>query len=67
MNDEKKFRISTVFIIILVLFILSYNAFQEHFTTEIGSYIKRRIYYEKVLSKKGLPLHKGKYWKKLEE
>ena len=67
MTDERKFRILAICITFLIVIILSYNVFQEYFTTGIGSYIKRRIYYEKIISKSGLPLHEGKYWKKIEE
>jgi hypothetical protein len=67
MKDEKKFRILTIISTLLIVCILSHNIFQEYFVTEIGSYLKRRIYYEKVISKKGLTLHKAKYWRKIEE
>jgi hypothetical protein len=66
MRDEKKFKILSVLTTLLILCIISYNVFQEYFKTEIGDYIKRRIYYEKVISKKELSLHKGKYWRKVE-
>lgn len=66
MKDEKKFRILTILATLLIVCILSYNILQEYFITEIGGYFKRRIYYEKVISKKGLTLHKGKYWRKVE-
>lgn len=67
MKDDKKIKILTILSTILIVCILSYNIFQEFFATEIGSYIKRRAYYEKVITKKGLTLHKAKYWRKLEK
>ncbi len=67
MKDERKFRILAVLSIFLIVCILSYNILQEFFMTEIGGYLKRRIYYERVISKKGLTLHKGKYWRKMDE
>jgi len=67
MNDDRKFRIFAVFSAILVVSIISFNVFQEYFSTEIGSYLTRRIYYEKVLSGKGLPLHDARHWRKLEK
>ncbi|MEN8264653.1 MAG: hypothetical protein ABFR82_14465 [Nitrospirota bacterium] len=67
MKEEKKFRILTVLSTLLIIFILSYNVFQDYITTEIGGHLKRRLYYEKVILKKGLTLHKAKYWKKMEE
>ena len=50
----------------LVVFMLLYNIFQEYFMTEIGEYLQRRIYYQSVIAKKGLSLHKGMYWKEKE-
>jgi hypothetical protein len=67
MKDEKKFRMLIIISTLLIVFILSHNIFQEYFMTEIGGYLKRRIYYENVISKKGLTLHKAKYWRKMEE
>jgi hypothetical protein len=67
MTDERKFRASIIAMILLVASVLSYNIFQEYFDMEIGSYMKRRFYYEKVLLKSGVTLHEGKYWRKMEE
>ena len=66
MKDQGKFRLCIVFSTVLILFILSHNILQEYLKTEVGGYLKRRVYFEKVISKQGLTLHKGKYWKKIE-
>ncbi len=67
MQDNKKFRIVTILSTLLIVCILSYNILQEYFMTEIGGYLKRRIYYETVISKKGLKLHDARHWRKIEE
>ena len=67
MKDEKKVTILTILSTLLIICILSYNVLQEYFNTGIGGYLKRRVYYEKVILKKGLTLHKAKYWRKMEE
>jgi hypothetical protein len=67
MKDDKKFKIFSIISTVLVICILSYSIFQEYLATELGGYLKRRLYYEKVILKKGLTLHEGKYWKKVEE
>lgn len=67
MRDNKKFKILMFLSTLLIVFILSYNILEEYLATEIGGYVTRRAYYEKVISKKGLTLHKAKYWKKMEE
>lgn len=67
MNDDKKLRILVIFSTLLVVSIISYNMLQVYFSTELGSYLKRRIYYEKVLSRKGLPLHDARHWRKIDK
>lgn len=66
MKDAIKFRITIIVAITLVFSILSYNIFEEFLMTGIAGYLKRRIYYERVISKKGLSLHRGMYWRKKE-
>ncbi len=67
MKDEKKFRILSILSTLIVVAILSYNVLQEYFMTEIGGHLKRRLYFEKVILKKGLTLHKAEYWREMEE
>ena len=67
MKDEKKFRVLAILSTGLIICMLSYNVFQDYIMTEVGGHLKRRLYYEKVILKKGLTLHKAKYWRKMEE
>lgn len=66
MNDTKKFKIALLITTVLTVLILSYNVLSEYFMPEIEGYLERRIYYEKVISQKGLSMHKGMYWKEKE-
>lgn len=66
MTDIKKFRILAILTTVLVALILSYNILQESLVTQLEGYIERRLYYERVISKKGLSLQKGMYWKEKE-
>ncbi|KAF0144816.1 MAG: hypothetical protein FD156_1387 [Nitrospirae bacterium] len=66
MTDKKKFKTLAILATLLTVFILSYNVISEYFMPEIEGYLERRIYYEKVISKKGLSLHKGMHWKEKE-
>ncbi|MFA4828477.1 MAG: hypothetical protein WC855_11865 [Thermodesulfovibrionales bacterium] len=66
MTDKKKFKILATLATVLTVLILSYNVLSEYFMPEIEGYLERRIYYEKVISKKGLSMHKGMYWKEKE-
>lgn len=62
MPDEKKFRMLTFSATLLTLGVIFYNIMQEYLMPDIEGYWQRRLYYERVISKKGLPLHQGKYW-----
>jgi len=66
LNDIRKFRLLAILTTTLIVLILSYNVISEYFMPEIEGYLERRIYYEKVISKKGLSMHKGMYWKEKE-
>lgn len=66
-KDVKKFKLLLLLTTILIVLILSYNVLSEYFIPEIKGYLERRFYYERVISKKGLSLHKGMYWKEKEE
>ncbi len=66
MTDKKKFKLLAILATLLTVFILSYNVISEYFMPEIEGYLERRIYYEKAISKKGLSLHRGMYWKEKE-
>lgn len=66
MTDTRKFRITIIIAISLSILALAYNAAQEYVATEIGGYLKRRAYYEGVISKKGLSMQRGTHWKKHE-
>ncbi len=62
-GDGKKFVWTAGILTGLVILSLVANIIQETVLIEAGSYVKRRIYYEQVISQKGLGLHEGKYWK----
>jgi len=69
MTDAKKFKILIFITTTLTFLILSYNVLQEYFMPRLEGYLEgrqRQIYYEEVISKKGLSLHKGMYWKEKE-
>lgn len=66
MTDSKKFRILVILMTLLSVFILLYNILQDSLFQDIEGYIERRMYYERVISKKGLSLHKGMYWREKE-
>ncbi|MFN3739427.1 MAG: hypothetical protein ACK4TF_01985 [Thermodesulfovibrionales bacterium] len=62
MKDEKKFGLFIGISVLLIIISLLFNVFGERFSKDIGSYLERRFYYERVISKKGLSLHRALYW-----
>jgi|Deesub1362A_J573_1020465.scaffolds.fasta_scaffold00004_283 hypothetical protein len=66
MRDERKFKVFIIFVAVLCVLAIGYNIAEEYFLPDIENYIQRRLYYERVISKKGLSLHEAKYWRKKE-
>ncbi len=66
MTDKKKFTILMYAVTALTILVLSYAVLQEYVMPDLGAYVQRRFYYERTISKKGLSLHKGMYWKEKE-
>jgi hypothetical protein len=62
MKDEKKFRVAVVLAAVLCVLTVAYNVASEYFIPDIEAYVKRRLYYEQVISEKGLSLHRAEYW-----
>jgi hypothetical protein len=46
---------------------LVYNIASEYFLPDLEAYIARRVYFEQVISKKGLSMHKAKHWSAVKE
>jgi len=63
MTDQNKFTALLGSACVLVLLVLSANAFLDTYLTRMGERIRRQSHYEKAIQKKGLDLHKGMYWK----
>jgi len=66
-RDEKKFKTAVLFAFALCLLVIAYNVAGEYFIPEIEGYLRRRIYYERVISKKGLSMHNALYWREKRE
>jgi hypothetical protein len=64
MRDESKFRFAVVLASVLCTLTIAYNIAQEYFIPDLEAYIQRRLYYERVISKKGLSMHEADYWSK---
>lgn len=63
MNDAKKFKLLLLASAGLVLLTLTYSVLEEFVMPGLEGYLQRKGYYERVISQKGLSLHKGLYWK----
>ncbi|MBI4824205.1 MAG: hypothetical protein HY805_08265 [Nitrospirae bacterium] len=62
MRDEKKFKAIILLMAVLCAFSILYAISEEFLMPEIEGYLKRRLYYERVISQKGLSLKKALYW-----
>lgn len=65
-KDIMKFRILITFTAVLAFSVLAYNILQEYWLPGMEDYLQRRLYYERVILKKGIDLHKGMHWKEKE-
>jgi len=63
MTDAGKFKALLAACLVLTGLVLVSALTQGSYLDDFDSYIRRRIYYERVISKKGLSLQKGMYWK----
>jgi hypothetical protein len=63
MNETKKFYALIAAATSLIVVALAYTIAQEYILPDIEGYLERKSYYERTISKKGLDLHKGLYWK----
>ncbi|MBI5641559.1 MAG: hypothetical protein HZA17_14155 [Nitrospirae bacterium] len=66
MSDLIKFKILMVLATALTVLIITHNIASELFLSEIESYLQRRSYFENVIEKKKLPMHKGMHWREKE-
>lgn len=62
MKDKKKFLLFIVASILLISSAIIFNILGDS-SSDITSYLERRFYYERVISKKGLSLHRALYWR----
>lgn len=62
MKDKRKFLLFIVASILLISSAIIFNILGDS-SSDITSYLERRFYYERVISKKGLSLHRALYWR----
>lgn len=67
MKDASKFRVAVISGVLLCVLAVAYNFAGEYVLHDVQDYLKRRIYFERVISKKGLSMHEAQYWRKVEE
>lgn len=66
MKDTRKFRVIMVAAVMLTAMVILHNVAQEYFMADMEGYVKRRLYYERTISQKGLSEKKGMYWREQE-
>ena len=63
MKDERKFRLTVFIASALCALSIAYNVASEYVLPDIEGYFQRKLYYERVISQKGLSLHRADYWR----
>lgn len=63
MTDQRKFNLAMITGVVLVATVLASNTVLEPLLAGLGERMKRRSYYENVISPKALSLHRGVFWK----
>ena len=66
MTEQRKFRTLMVIAVMLTALVILQNVAKEYFMADIEGYVKRRLYYERTISQKGLSEQKGMYWREKE-
>jgi len=66
MRDTRKFNILIIAVVMLTALVILQNVAKEYFMADIEGYVKRRLYYERTISQKGLSEQKGMYWREKE-
>jgi hypothetical protein len=66
MKDTRKFRLIMFIAVMLTAMVILQNVAKEYFMADIEGYVRRRLYYERTISQKGLSEQKGMYWKEQE-
>jgi hypothetical protein len=66
MKGEGKVFLVLLLSSLLVGLIILNNGLGEAITEKFTAYTKRRLYYERVISRRGLSLHEGQYWREKE-
>jgi hypothetical protein len=66
MNDAKKFTFVATVAAGLAVLVLAVNLLPNTIPAGLWELGKRRAHYETVITKKGLGLHEGAFWKKKE-
>jgi hypothetical protein len=63
MTEQKKFRLVIFFAVMLTALVILQNVTKEYFMADLEGYIRRRLYYERTISQKGLSEKKGMHWR----
>lgn len=63
MREERKLGSLVALAALFCVLGIAYNVASEYFLTDIQEYFKRKVYYETVISKKGLSMHRAMYWR----
>jgi hypothetical protein len=63
LEDKGKFRLVLYAVFTLCVLSIAYNISTEYLLPDIEGFFQRKLYYEKVISGKGLSMHEADYWR----
>ena len=67
MDDSKKLKLLVWTTGVLCALTMAVNIAGEYFLPDMKGYIDRRVYFERVISGKGLSMHNAVYWEKTDK
>lgn len=65
-TEDRSFRLLMVLTIVLVGLTVLSPALKDSVLSGLGSFLERRYYYERVISKRDLSLHRAMHWRQKE-
>lgn len=66
MTDANKFRLLLCGCLVLTILGFAYPVASDYLLGDMEGYYSRKLYFEKAIAPKGLPMHPARHWKKTE-
>jgi hypothetical protein len=64
-RDDRKALLVSLVLLVLVVLSIAYNTFGQQWVQDQWAYIKRRLYFERVVKRSNLPMHPARFWRQV--